>query len=119
MKETLYEKLKQHDKLCKEEINIVQLPTLLGITKVKKQDTETTLSRYILLTDQDSTSFDDINRKALFLIIAGNEELWLLRNSIYNFSERKINVDSLSYDLSIVAKTLLENAFTLYRWLPL
>jgi hypothetical protein len=38
------------------------------------------------LISQDNTHPEDVERKALFLIISGNDELWNLRSQIYDFT---------------------------------
>ena len=80
--------------------------------------------RFEELMSKDNTRKDDNERKALFYIIAGNEELYSKVEHIYDFDTRMIkhdlldvNEDSPAYltEPSSTARKLLELAFNLYN----
>jgi len=81
-------------------------------------------TRYKELLERDNTKTHDNERKALFYIIAGNEELYSKMEYIYDFDTRmikhdllNINEDSPSYmtEPSSTTRKLLELAFNLYN----
>ena len=80
--------------------------------------------RFVELMDKDNTKKDDNERKALFYIIAGNEELYSKVQYIYDFDTRMIKHDLLNVDEdspayltepSSTARKLLELGFNLFN----
>lgn len=67
---------------------------------------------------QDGTHPKDIERESLFFIISGNDELWRLRESIYDFKDRSINPEILDSGICTSSKTLIRVAFNLYNSYP-
>ena len=80
--------------------------------------------RFEELMAKDNTRKDDTERKALFYIIAGNEELYNKVEHIYDFEQHMIkhdllnvNEDSPAYltEPSSTARKLLELGFNLFN----
>ena len=71
------------------------------------------------LISQDNTHPEDVERKALFLIISGNDELWNLRSQIYDFKDRSIKFELLDSGICTSSKNLLSLAFNLYNNNPM
>lgn len=63
----------------------------------------------------DKTQKDDHERMALFTVIAGNDELWKLRNQIYNFQECCIEPDVLDTGICTSSKCLIQIGFNMYN----
>lgn len=85
------------------------------ITNVYKKKRHISLSRFNELIERDNTYADDAERKSLFTIIAGNDELWSIKESIYDFEERLILPEVLETGICISSKKLLRAAFSLYN----
>lgn len=67
---------------------------------------------------KDNTHPKDTERESLFYIIAGNEELWKLREEIYNFDEHCIEPDILESGVCASSKTLIKVGFNLFNSYP-
>lgn len=73
--------------------------------------------RLIELLKRDNTNADDNERKAMFTIFAGNDELYSKVDKFYNFEERSINLDVFEeVDLSGGTYQLVKLAFNLYSF---
>jgi len=73
--------------------------------------------RLIELLERDNTNDNDNERKAMFTILAGNEDLYSKVDKIYDFEERSINLDVFEeVDLSRGAYQLVKLAFNLYSF---
>lgn len=70
------------------------------------------------LMKKDETHPKDVERKSLFMIISGNEELWNLRNQIYNFEYRCIEPEILESGICSSSKTLIKIGFNLFNNYP-
>jgi hypothetical protein len=72
--------------------------------------------RFEKLCKLDRTSDRDVERKSLFYILAGNDDLWNKRNAIYDTEDRSIhlNFDELA-DFGSSSRKLIELAFSLYN----
>lgn len=71
--------------------------------------------RLIELLERDNTNDNDNERKAVFTILAGNEDLYSKASKIYDFEERAINLDVFEeVDLSGGTYQLVKLAFNLY-----
>lgn len=71
-----------------------------------------------LLIREDNTHSKDIERYALFYIIAGNDDLFKKRYFIYDFKDNSINPECLtngSTDFSTSSRSLVRLAFNLYN----
>lgn len=81
----------------------------------------------MFLSDKHEVRFDelilrdgarnDIERRVLFFIFAGSDDLYGKVNHLYDFEDRSIKPESLegSVDLSSGARALVELAFNLYN----
>ena len=61
---------------------------------------------------------DDIERKTLFYIISGNNDLSIKQDFIYDFNENFINLDTLNskdIDFCSSSKSLIRLGFNLYN----
>jgi len=67
------------------------------------------------LMKKDGTHPKDVERKSLFMIISGNDELWNLRNKIYDFENHWINSEILESGICTSSKTLIQIGFNLYN----
>ncbi len=70
------------------------------------------------LVKEDKTHPKDNERHALFYIIAGNDDLYRKRNSIYDFKDNSINPECLTdekVDFSTSSKALIRLGFNLYN----
>src|SRR5699024_674838 len=73
--------------------------------------------RLIELLERDNTNDNDNERKAMFTILAGNEDLYSKVDKIYDFEERSINLDVFEeVDLSRGAYQLVKLDFNLYSF---
>ena len=64
---------------------------------------------------KDKTHPKDTERKSLFFIIAGHEELWKLQNRIYDFEEHSIETDILESGICTSSKKLIIIGFNLFN----
>lgn len=65
--------------------------------------------RYDYLLKQDGTHYMDVERKAMFYIFAGNDELMDKLYFFYDFSERMIRIEGFDEaSLSSSAKSLVK-----------
>ncbi|MCH4891202.1 hypothetical protein EZV73_26725 [Acidaminobacter sp. JC074] len=73
-------------------------------------------SRYKELVERDNMRKSDVERKALFHIIAGNAELYKHVDDIYNFDDHtiKLNVFKKAW-MTSGSRGLLKLAFNLYN----
>lgn len=74
--------------------------------------------RFIKLIKADGIHHNDVERKSLFYIIAGNDDLYQKRNHIYDFNNNWINIeclDSKCIDFSTSSKALIRLGFNLYN----
>lgn len=67
---------------------------------------------------RDETDPRDSERKSLFFLIAGNEELWRLRDQIYNFKENCIKSNILETGICSSSKTIIQIGFNLFNNYP-
>lgn len=68
------------------------------------------------LISQDKTNEKDVERKALFYIFAGNEDLYNKVNNFYDFEENSIRLEGFEeVDLTSSSRSLVELAFNLYN----
>ena len=75
--------------------------------------------RYQLLLEKDKTNLKDLERKALFYILAGNEDLFEKVNHIYDFADHSINSDCFDeIDLCSSSRSLIEIAFNHFNGYP-
>lgn len=77
--------------------------------------------RFQELTQKAEVFEGDIERKALFFILAGNDDLYKKVNHIYDFRESEINPDCLEsgkVDFSSSARKLVKLAYNLYNSYP-
>lgn len=73
------------------------------------------------LLKRDNTHKEDIERKALFYIIAGNDDLYSKVNYIYDFQDHSINTECLEseeVDFCSSSRKLIKLAFNLYNGYP-
>ncbi|MCT4618242.1 MAG: DUF6075 family protein [Marinisporobacter sp.] len=66
----------------------------------------------------DGTHHKDTERKTLFYIISGSDDLYSKRNHIYDFNNNWINIeclDSGTVDFSTSSKALIRLGFNLYN----
>ncbi len=68
---------------------------------------------------KDNTHPKDKEREALFFIICGNQELYNLREQIYNFKEKCIEPEILESGICTSSKQLIKLAFNLYNSYPM
>lgn len=72
--------------------------------------------RFNELVLRDGTSLKDVERRALFFIFAGNEDLFNKVNNFYDFEENSIRLEGFEeVDLTGSARGLVELAFNLYN----
>jgi hypothetical protein len=74
--------------------------------------------KYIYLTQNSHIHKDDLERKSLFYIISGNDDLFRKKNYIYDFHENSIKIECLSsteVDFSSSSKNLIRIGFNLYN----
>lgn len=68
------------------------------------------------LIKRDNTKNTDIERLALFYILANNEDLFQKVNYIYDFDDHSIKIDCFNrVDLSSSSEALVKLAFNLYN----
>jgi len=73
--------------------------------------------RLIELLERDNTNDNDNERKAMFTILAGNEDLYSKASKIYDFEERAVSLDIFEeVDLSSSSYQLVKLAFNLYAF---
>ena len=75
-------------------------------------------SNFQELVQEDNTHPKDCERNSLFYILAGNEDLFKKRYSIYDFKDNSIKLECLtdgSVDFSTSSKALVRLAFNLYN----
>src|SRR5699024_11151407 len=71
--------------------------------------------RLIELLKKDKINDNDNERKAMFTIFAGNDELYSKIDDLYDFEERGININAFEeVDLSSGTYQLVKLAFNLY-----
>ncbi len=73
---------------------------------------------YNQMIQRDNTYPTDNERRAMFYILSGNEDLMSKVNHIYDFQEHSIRpncLDSKWVDLSLSSKSLVRLAFNLYN----
>jgi hypothetical protein len=71
------------------------------------------------LLERDNTNKDDNERKVMFYIIAGNDDLYSKVNFIYNFKKHSINLDCFEeVDFCSSSCKLIKLAFNLYNSYP-
>ena len=73
------------------------------------------------LVKRDGTNESDIERKAMFYILAGNYDLYNKIDFIYDFKDHNINIDCLEnedVDFSSSSSNLIKLAFNLYNGYP-
>lgn len=72
--------------------------------------------RFNRLVDRDNTHLKDSERKALFFIFAGNDDLYSKVEALYDFEEHCIVAEGFDkVDLTSSARGLVELAFNLYN----
>lgn len=74
--------------------------------------------RYKELLERDGTHPKDSERKALFFILAGNEDLYNKVDYIYDFKDNSIHTDCLEgkdFDFCSSSRKLIKLAFNLYN----
>ena len=77
--------------------------------------------RFAKLLQRDHTNLADKERRSLFYIISGNEDLFSMVNYLYDFEERCINPEVLDGNevfFSSGAKALIKLGFNLYNGYP-
>lgn len=73
------------------------------------------------LLEKDGTHDDDLERKALLYIIAGNDDLYNKAEFIYDFKDRSINrecLESEEVDFCSSSRKLIKLGFNLYNSFP-
>lgn len=70
------------------------------------------------LMQKDGTHEKDSERKALFHIVASNDELYKLQNSIYDFDDHSIKPEILDSGICTSSKKLITIGFNLYNGYP-
>lgn len=70
------------------------------------------------LIEKDNANPKDTERKALFFLIAGNDELWKLQEQIYDFEDHSIKPEILDGGICTSSKTLIRIGFNLYNSYP-
>jgi len=78
------------------------------ITELHKQ-------RFFELLKLDETSEKDVERRSLFYILSGNDELYGLTNEMYDFNDHSIEPDILDTSICSSSKALIKLAFNLYN----
>jgi hypothetical protein len=74
--------------------------------------------RFNELLQSDNTYREDVERRSLFYILSGNEDLFRKRNHIYDFNDHSIEPDCLNsenVDFSTSSKALIRLGFNLYN----
>lgn len=74
--------------------------------------------KFLELLMADGTHHKDVERKALFYIISGSDDLYAKRNHIYDFNNNWINIECLDseiVDFSTSSKALIRLGFNLYN----
>jgi len=73
--------------------------------------------RYQQLLERSGATTGDLERRALFHIISGNDEIYSNVDSIYDFKENVIRTESLEEDvyLSSSSRKLVKLAYHLYN----
>ncbi len=74
--------------------------------------------RFKELLQSDNTYKEDVERRSLFYILSGNEDLFRKRNYIYDFKDHSIEpdcLDSENVDFSTSSKALIRLGFNLYN----
>lgn len=77
--------------------------------------------KYQFLIKKDGTNPHDLERKALFYILAGNYDLYEKKYYIYDFDEHTIIIDCLNsdgIDLSTSSRKLIELGFNHFNGYP-
>ncbi|MFW6025751.1 MAG: DUF6075 family protein [Candidatus Woesearchaeota archaeon] len=80
-----------------------------------------TKGRFNQLMELDGTNEKDVERKALFHIIAGNEDLYKKKDFIYDFKENCISPECFeneAVDFCSSSKKLIELGFNLFNNYP-
>lgn len=75
-------------------------------------------NNYLKLLEKANIHVDDIERKSLFYIISGNDDLFEKKNSIYDFKNKWIDfncLDSDIVDFCSSSKALIRLGFNLYN----
>lgn len=78
-------------------------------------------SNFEILTKRDQTHPEDIERMALFIIIAGNEDLFEKARYIYDFEDHSIIpevLDSESVDFCGSSRALVKLGYNLFNGFP-
>lgn len=70
------------------------------------------------LMAKDKANQDDVERKALFFLLASNDELWNLQDKIYNFKDHLIKPEILESGICTSSKNLIQVGFNLYNNFP-
>jgi hypothetical protein len=73
------------------------------------------------LLEKDKTHPKDMERKAMFYVLSGNDDLYSKVHHIYDFQENSINsecLDSNKVDFSSSARKLIKLAYNLYNGFP-
>ena len=74
--------------------------------------------RFNKCIEQDGTYEYDFERKSLFYILTGNDDLYIRIENIYNFNDRSINFEVIlnkSHELSSAARKMLSLGLNLYN----
>ena len=74
--------------------------------------------RFKELLQSDNTYREDVERRSLFYILSGNEDLFRKRNHIYDFKDHSIEPECLNsenVDFSTSSKALIRLGFNLYN----
>ena len=74
--------------------------------------------RFNKCIEQDRTYEYDFERKSLFYILTGNDDLYRRIEDIYDFDDRSINLDVIlnkSHELSSAARKMLSLGLNLYN----
>lgn len=74
--------------------------------------------RFNQLLEKDGTHDDDLERKALLYIMAGNDDLYNKADFIYDFKDRIINpecLESEEVDFCSSSRKLIKLAYNLYN----
>lgn len=77
--------------------------------------------RFNQLLENDNTHETDRERKALFFILAGNDDLYVKAKHIYDFTDHSIKIECLeenTVDLSSSSRRLVKLAFNLFNGYP-
>lgn len=77
--------------------------------------------RFKQLIKRDNTNLSDVERKSLFYIIAGNDDLYSKIDFIYDFTDRRIKPDCLDnedVDFCSSSRKLINLAFNLFNGYP-